>query len=246
MTRFAKGAQPWHLEVHFVEPHDPYMPLKQYLDRYDPRSIPVPKSFTDTFAGKPGLHRRESETWGAVTEDDVRQSRAHYYAYTEQLDAQIGRDAEGARRDRAGRPHAGGLHDRSRRHGGRAPHVDQGLAAVRGVLSRADDRALAGADAGRLEDRRAWCRRTIWRTPTSPPRARGALPFADGAALQPLFADPQTHRVARRYPLRLLRRRVSCTRSASPSPTASSTSSTASITTRCTTWSAIPTRCAMW
>ena len=91
MTRFAKGTQPWHLEVHFVEPHDPYMPLKQYLDRYDPRSIPVPKSFGDTFAGKPGLHRRESETWGAVTEDDVRQSRAHYYAYTEQLDAQIGR-----------------------------------------------------------------------------------------------------------------------------------------------------------
>ena len=91
MARFAKGAQPWHLEVHFVEPHDPYMPLKQYLDRYDPRAIPVPKSFGDTFAGKPGLHRRESETWGAVTEDDVRQSRAHYYAYTEQLDAQIGR-----------------------------------------------------------------------------------------------------------------------------------------------------------
>jgi arylsulfatase A-like enzyme len=91
MTRFAKGTQPWHLEVHFVEPHDPYLPLKQYLDRYDPRSIPVPKSFADTFAGKPGLHRRESETWGAVTADDVRQSRAHYYAYTEQLDAQIGR-----------------------------------------------------------------------------------------------------------------------------------------------------------
>ena len=91
MARFAKGTQPWHLEVHFVEPHDPYLPLKRYLDRYDPRSIPVPKSFADTFAGKPGLHRRESETWGAVTEDDVRQSRAHYYAYTEQLDAQIGR-----------------------------------------------------------------------------------------------------------------------------------------------------------
>ena len=92
MKRFAQGQRsPWHLEVHFVEPHDPYMPLKKYLDRYDPRDIPVPKSFADTFAGKPGLHRRESETWGRVTEDDVRQSRAHYYAYTEQVDAQIGR-----------------------------------------------------------------------------------------------------------------------------------------------------------
>jgi arylsulfatase A-like enzyme len=91
MNRFARGAEPWHLEVHFVEPHDPYFPLKQYLDRYDPRAIKVPKSFYDSFRGKPGLHRRESESWGKVTEEDYRQSRACYYAYVEQLDAQIGR-----------------------------------------------------------------------------------------------------------------------------------------------------------
>jgi arylsulfatase A-like enzyme len=91
LRRFAHGNQPWHLEAHFVEPHDPYMPLKKYLDHYDPRAIPVPKSFGDTFVGKPGLHRRESQTWGAITEDDYRTSRAHYYAYTEQVDAQIGR-----------------------------------------------------------------------------------------------------------------------------------------------------------
>ena len=91
MRRFTKGEQPWHLEVHFVEPHDPYMPLKKYVDGYDPRAIRVPKSFGDTFEGKPGLHKRESETWGHITEDDYRNSRAYYYAYTEQVDAQIGR-----------------------------------------------------------------------------------------------------------------------------------------------------------
>ena len=91
LRRFGQGAQPWHLEVHFVEPHDPYLPLKQYADRYDPRDIRVPKSFADTFEGKPGFHRRESETWGPITEDDYRQSRAYYYAYTEQIDRQIGR-----------------------------------------------------------------------------------------------------------------------------------------------------------
>ncbi len=91
MNRFAKGSSPWHLEVHFVQPHDPYMPLKQYVDRYDPRAIKVPRNFQDTFAGKPGLHRRESESWGKVTEEDYRQGRAYYYAYTEQLDAQVGR-----------------------------------------------------------------------------------------------------------------------------------------------------------
>jgi arylsulfatase A-like enzyme len=91
LKRFAAGPQPWHLEVQFIQPHDPYVPLKKYLDRYDPRSIRVPASFHDDFAGKPGLHRRESQTWGDVTEDDFRASRAHYYASIEQLDAQIGR-----------------------------------------------------------------------------------------------------------------------------------------------------------
>lgn len=91
LRKLAAGSQPWHLEVHYIEPHDPYFPRKQYLDRYEARSIRVPKSFHDDFKGKPGMHRRESETWGKVTEEDVRQSRAHYFACMEQLDAQIGR-----------------------------------------------------------------------------------------------------------------------------------------------------------
>jgi arylsulfatase A-like enzyme len=91
LRRFTAGSQPWHLEVQYIQPHDPYMPLKRYLDRYDTRSIAVAKSFGDDFHNKPGLHRRESQSWGAITEDDYRRSRAHYYAQTEQLDAQIGR-----------------------------------------------------------------------------------------------------------------------------------------------------------
>ncbi len=91
MKRFAAQSRPWHLEIHFLAPHDAYMPLGKYLDRYDPSRIPVPESFHDTFEGKPGLHKRESETWGKVTEEDYRQGRAHYYAYCEQVDAQVGR-----------------------------------------------------------------------------------------------------------------------------------------------------------
>ncbi len=91
MQRFARASEPWLLEVQYVQPHDPYLPLKKYLDRYNPRDMAVPTSFHDTFKDKPGMHRREAETWGAVTEEDVRASCAHYYAATEQLDAQIGR-----------------------------------------------------------------------------------------------------------------------------------------------------------
>jgi arylsulfatase A-like enzyme len=91
MKRFAAANKPWQIEIQWIEPHDAYMPLRRYLDRYDPAKISVPASFHDAFAGKPGLHRRESETWGAITEGDYRQGRAHYYAYCEEVDAQIGR-----------------------------------------------------------------------------------------------------------------------------------------------------------
>ena len=44
MDKLAAGTTPWHLEVHYIEPHDPYFPLKKYYDRYDPKSIPVPRA----------------------------------------------------------------------------------------------------------------------------------------------------------------------------------------------------------
>ena len=91
LRRYSAGQRPWHLAVHFPEPHDPYNPHRSYLNRYEPASLPVPPSFHDSFAGKPSMHRREAEIWGDVTEDDVRQGTAHYFAYCEQLDDQIGR-----------------------------------------------------------------------------------------------------------------------------------------------------------
>ena len=91
MKRFASAARPWHLEVQFVAPHDPYLPLKKYLDRYRDSKVGVPRSFCDTFTGKPEFHKRESETWGQVTDEDYRQGRVHYYAFCEQVDTQIGR-----------------------------------------------------------------------------------------------------------------------------------------------------------
>jgi arylsulfatase A-like enzyme len=91
LHRLVAQGGPWHLEVHFPEPHDTYRPLRSYLERYRPEDIPLPPSFYDTFEGKPSMHRRESETWGEVDEATVREGLAYYFAYCEQLDAQIGR-----------------------------------------------------------------------------------------------------------------------------------------------------------
>jgi len=190
MGRFAKGTQPWHLEAHFVQPHDPYMPLKQYLDRYDPRSIPVPKSFGDTFAGKPGFHRRESETWGKITEDDVRQSRAHYFAYIEQLDAQIGRiltalDATG----QAGRTLVAFTTDHGDTVGahrmwlkGWIPYEE--CYRVPLILRWPGKIAPGSTTAGLVQTH------DLAHTYVAAAGAR-AMPFADGAVLQPLMENPR-------------------------------------------------------
>ena len=105
-----------------------------------------------------------------MTEDDVRQSRAHYYAYTEQLDAQIGRILKAL--DETGQA------DRTLV----AFTVDHGDMVgahrmwLKGWLPYEECYRvpmIVRWPGRRRPDRRprAWCRRTIWRTPMSPRRA---------------------------------------------------------------------------
>ena len=239
MTRFAKGTQPWHLEVHFVEPHDPYLPLKQYLDRYDPRSIPVPKSFADTFAGKPGLHRRESETWGAVTEDDVRQSRAHYYAYTEQLDAQIGRILEAldetGQADRTLVAFTADHGDMVGAHRmwlkGWIPYEECYRVPM---IVRWPGKTQAGSKTARLVQTHDLAHTYV---AAAGARAAAVCRWRGSAAA---LRQPAERRVARRDPVRLLRRRVPLHAANRHHGALQVRVQRLRLSTRCTIWSAIP------
>lgn len=82
---------PWLLEVHFPQPHDPYYPYEQFLERYDPEDIELPESYyEESFEDKPDMLRREAECWRQLSEEDFREGIRHYYAYCEQLDYCIG------------------------------------------------------------------------------------------------------------------------------------------------------------
>lgn len=82
---------PWLLEVHFPQPHDPYYPCREFLDRYDIADIQLPTSFyEETFENKPDLLRREAELWKDLSEEQFREGLRHYFAYCEQLDHCIG------------------------------------------------------------------------------------------------------------------------------------------------------------
>ena len=189
LRRFSQESRPWLLETHFVQPHDPYLPLKEYLDRYDLRSIPVPKSFYDTFAGKPGLHRRESSIWGNVTEADYRQSRACYYASIEQLDHQIGRmlDAldQSSQSDNTIVVFTTDHGDMCGNHRmwikGWIPYEETYRIPL---IVRWPGRIRPGSKTGRLVQTHDLAHTYVEAASASP------LPFRDGRALEPLFQDP--------------------------------------------------------
>lgn len=192
MRRFAKNAKPWLVEAHFVMPHDPYMPLKKYLDRYDPKSIPVSPTFQDTFAGKPGLHRRESSTWGNVTEDDYRGSRAAYYAYAEQVDTQIGRLLDALEQTgQAGNTIVVCTTDHGDMVGNHRMWIKGWIPYEEcyrvPMIARWPGHIAAGSKTEGLVQTHDLAHTYI--------QAAGAkaLPYADGSALQPLFADPMSN-----------------------------------------------------
>jgi len=84
---FAAGRQPWLVEVHFQQPHDPYRPLLCFLENYRLEDIELPRSYyEETFEGKPGLLAREASLWAELGEEDFRQALRHYYAFCEQVD----------------------------------------------------------------------------------------------------------------------------------------------------------------
>ena len=174
-----------------------------------------------------------------VTEDDVRQSRAHYYAYTEQLDAQIGRLLDAL--DKTGQ-------------------ADDTL-----VVFTTDHGDMVGAHRMWIK---GWipyeeCYRVpmIVRWPGKtqagprPPNlvqthdlahtyvaAAGAqaLPYAGRAFVAAAVRDPGAARLARTRFSAPITAASSCIRSGWRLRTATSTSSTASTTTSCTIWSATP------
>lgn len=83
--------RPWFVTINVTEPHDPYLPLAEYADHYDPAAVALPPSWHDDFANKPNLNRREAGLWAGLTEDQVRTAIARYWAFCEQVDAEVGR-----------------------------------------------------------------------------------------------------------------------------------------------------------
>jgi len=82
---------PWVLYIGLVGPHDPFVIPERFARMYDPRKVELPPSFADTMEDKPRVYQRMRRMyWGQLTEEEVRESIAHYWGYCTMLDEMFG------------------------------------------------------------------------------------------------------------------------------------------------------------
>lgn len=99
----AKEETPWLFSVNFFAPHHPFDPPGEYLDRYDPSEMPLPKFRGGELDNKPEFQKLDhvwahnspgSYPTGEMTDDEARQVVAANYAMIEHIDDQVGRMLE--------------------------------------------------------------------------------------------------------------------------------------------------------
>ncbi|UCC86155.1 MAG: sulfatase-like hydrolase/transferase [Anaerolineales bacterium] len=81
----------WALFLSSEAPHDPWVVPRTYYERYNPSTIPRPRSFDDDLADRPGIYRRLQRVWHQLEWPQFAQATACYYALCSLLDDQIGR-----------------------------------------------------------------------------------------------------------------------------------------------------------
>ena len=91
LRRAEASGEPWALFVSTEAPHDPYVVPRELYERYDPAALELPASFGDPLADRPAVYRRIAEAWQGLSETQVRQAIACYYAACSLVDDQFGR-----------------------------------------------------------------------------------------------------------------------------------------------------------
>jgi arylsulfatase A-like enzyme len=72
---------PWCLFAGTLGPHDPYIPPKAFLQLYEDVHFPLPASFDDGMADKPGLYRRTKQRFDQLTNEEHQEAIRHYLAF---------------------------------------------------------------------------------------------------------------------------------------------------------------------
>lgn len=89
--RLSASNKPWCVMVSNLGGHDLYDAPQNFLDMYDWRKIELPKNFRDTMDDKPRIYQRmRYQYWQQLSDEEVKQSIAHYYAMLTMQDSFFG------------------------------------------------------------------------------------------------------------------------------------------------------------
>ncbi|HXE10877.1 MAG TPA: sulfatase-like hydrolase/transferase [Bryobacteraceae bacterium] len=94
-----RGYSPWLMSVNIFQPHSPFLPTEEYLNRYDPAQMPLPKYREGELATKSSYARTDhraaygGRSLSFADTDDLTHRRitAAYFAMIEQADHAVGR-----------------------------------------------------------------------------------------------------------------------------------------------------------
>lgn len=89
----SSAPQPFFLSCHIFGPHLPYLIPRKWYDLIDPETIELPRSFAETFDGKPLVQQTYAEYWStdSFTVDEWKKLTAVYWGYVSMIDHEIGR-----------------------------------------------------------------------------------------------------------------------------------------------------------
>lgn len=90
LAGLARGGAPWCHYIGINGPHDPYYAPQRLLDLY-PELPPLPASFADRMADKPGLYRRTRARFDQLPECEHREAIRAYWAFCTYVDELFGR-----------------------------------------------------------------------------------------------------------------------------------------------------------
>jgi arylsulfatase A-like enzyme len=87
MEQYVKEDKPFFIHCGPTGPHDPYIVPEQYVNQYDLADVPLPPNYHDDLKDKPVIYQRHNrQLWSQFSEEEVRDSVRHYWAYCAMMD----------------------------------------------------------------------------------------------------------------------------------------------------------------
>ncbi|GAA3412133.1 sulfatase-like hydrolase/transferase [Paenibacillus hodogayensis] len=90
LDRLQDSVDPWCMYIGPNGPHDPFVIPEKYATMYDPDQIELPPNYYDDLQDKPRIYQRMRKVFSQLSEQEVKESIAHYWGYCTLVDDLFG------------------------------------------------------------------------------------------------------------------------------------------------------------